>query len=939
MSIQSVPFPARLELAFGSNPNDAEATWIWTDVSNRLRSQTVDIKRGQADESRQIQPANISLKLNNLDGELTPTDPRSSFWPDVRRQVPLRLSVPDTENRLVLPGTAGDNASTPDDTALDITGDIDIRVQLSPDDWTPSSFQNIISKFTDPSQHSWRWFFTNTGFIRFEWSEDGTSTLTATSTETTTFGVDETQWLRVTLDVDNGGSENDVTMYISADGISWTQLGDVITQVGVTSIFNSTAAVEIGETTSTAGLIGEVRKAEIRDGIDGTVVANPNFSAQTTNTTMFTDAAGRTWTINGDASISEVAFFNIRFIGHVDEIKPRWTLGSKGDRWVDVVASGVTRRLTQGAKRLNSALFRRITDPLFTDAVLAYWPAEDGNNAAELASAIESVPSITFTGSLQLAADSSLMISNSLPRVEAGTTTDWSVAVPAPEIFTFDWIFSMVVNIPTLVVSPADTELVTIYTTGGDVASWEISVNDARLQWRGFDADGSLISDNSSSTNIEDFGGGWTHLSFEVSQDGTDVRHAMWWEPLERVGPDGVGVTGTVLNATIGIPSLLAASVTGPPDDLSFGHISIARTPPSGDPFFGFGFGWYTDAGGSLILQAFEGETAADRIQRLSTEEQVPIEIIGDPAESERMGPQRPGKFLRLIQDCVDADLGVLIERRDHVGFSYRTRQTLYNQEFILTLNANTLTTPFQPTLDDQQFVNDVEVTRENGASERVIDQASINADNRYSDSITLNIFSDEQLVDQANWRLHLGTFPGMRYPSVSPQLTLNETRRQDWLQLGLGDRVELDELPEEHPLDTVNLLVTGISETFNEFTWMPSFNASPADPWDVGTLEPASGPTVDIARLDSDASELELAIDDTETTLLVLITEGPLWTTVAAQLGFGILVGGEEMTVTAVSGATSPQSFTVTRAVNGVVKSHAAGTAVNVVNPLVLAW
>jgi len=42
-------------------------------------------------------------------------------------------------------------------------------------------------------------------------------------------------------------------------------------------------------------------------------------------------------------------------------------------------------------------------------------------------------------------------------------------------------------------------------------------------------------------------------------------------------------------------------------------------------------------------------------------------------------------------------------------------------------------------------------------------------------------------------------------------------------------------------------------------------------------------------------------------------------------------------VTVTAITGTTSPQTATVTRSVNGVVKSHATGAPVHVARPVAL--
>ena len=51
----------------------------------------------------------------------------------------------DGENYVYLPGVSGNYLSVPDEAALDITGDIDIRVQVAMDDWTPAADQVLVS--------------------------------------------------------------------------------------------------------------------------------------------------------------------------------------------------------------------------------------------------------------------------------------------------------------------------------------------------------------------------------------------------------------------------------------------------------------------------------------------------------------------------------------------------------------------------------------------------------------------------------------------------------------------------------------------------------------------------------------------------------------------------------------------------------------------------
>jgi hypothetical protein len=74
--------------------------------------------------------------------------------------------------------------------------------------------------------------------------------------------------------------------------------------------------------------------------------------------------------------------------------------------------------------------------------------------------------------------------------------------------------------------------------------------------------------------------------------------------------------------------------------------------------------------------------------------------------------------------------------------------------------------------------------------------------------------------------------------------------------------------------------------------------------------------------------------VSETDTSLSVATTLGPLWTTDTDEMPFDINVGGEQMTVTAISGSSSPQTFTVTRSVNGVTKEHASGSDVRLWTP-----
>ncbi|WP_206187734.1 hypothetical protein [Streptomyces neyagawaensis] len=89
-----------------------------------------------------------------------------------------------------------------------------------------------------------------------------------------------------------------------------------------------------------------------------------------------------------------------------------------------------------------------------------------------------------------------------------------------------------------------------------------------------------------------------------------------------------------------------------------------------------------------------------------------------------------------------------------------------------------------------------------------------------------------------------------------------------------------------------------------------------------VGAYQPTKALT--------DGSELAAGIDADDLTLSVAVTAGPRWTTDANEMPILIDVGGEHMSVTAISGTSSPQTFTIgARSVNGVTKAHSSGTPV----------
>lgn len=204
---------------------------------------------------------------------------------------------------LRLPGISGNYASTPDSVLNSITGDIDIRVCVKLDDWTPAVQGTFIAKNVGDPNRSYRFTILTNGSLQWEsWPTGivagGTLTQSSSIAASTVFADGAIGWVRVTLDVDNGAGGNDVRFYTSIDGLVWNPLGVIRTSTGVTNLTDGTSPIEIGSNFSgtVQPLVGTVYYAEVRNGIDGPIVTRFDGSqVQTTGSQLPASINGWTW--------------------------------------------------------------------------------------------------------------------------------------------------------------------------------------------------------------------------------------------------------------------------------------------------------------------------------------------------------------------------------------------------------------------------------------------------------------------------------------------------------------------------------------------------------------------------------------------------------------------------------------------------------------------
>lgn len=248
---------------------------------------------------------------------------------------------------LVLPDLAGSHATTPSVAALNVPGDIDIRAVIAFPDYSDGATQAIIAKYvTSGDQRSFQFRVGATGTLQFVFSTNGTGGNTATST-TTVYNEGKADGQLIAVRVTRASATGAITFYTGNDPVlqpdSWEPMGAVVTG-NTGAIFASTAPLEVGATNNGANdrALGTVVMAQVRSGIGGTIVGNPNFANNATGTLSFADSTGKTWTVNGTATI----LGNDQAWGSADTGQA-WTL------YVDGATDGVWE-VNSGAGRLIS---------------------------------------------------------------------------------------------------------------------------------------------------------------------------------------------------------------------------------------------------------------------------------------------------------------------------------------------------------------------------------------------------------------------------------------------------------------------------------------------------------------------------------------------------------------------------------------------------------
>jgi hypothetical protein len=897
-------FRAQVELALGVDPQSSPSTWPWTDITEWVRG-GIQIDRGRADGFGTTPPSKMRCRVDNNGGRFVARNALGPWYGTVRRNLPIRVLadaddwpvvLTDTFTRTVSPGWGtSDNGL-----AWSIVAGAGGSVLT-----TDASVNGTAAVHSVPVAGAYRY-------------NPITTPRTLTDVDMLVTGI--------TCPLPTGGNLEPANIQLrrvssveellcrvqitTAGAFQIVLISSGFTIAGPTTVPSLThaAATPFNVRAQAYGSTVRMRlwqagpepttwtvTAEDSAPMEGTPVVGVRSGIATGNT--------NTKPVLFNYSAATASFAPVRFAGFIDELPVSWN-GSTRDSTAEISASGFFRRLNQGDAPVRSAMYRTRTTADHHQPI-DYWPMEDQSGSTQFVNAIADGRAMTLTN--QAPAISSIYVGSEPLPAFANLGTRASVRPFTATQYAVRFLLAA----PAV---PAASCAVVQWRAGG--WTWQVVVGSGA---------GNMVLQAWDTTSVERLSSGAINFGIfylnlpcqilvDVSQNGADIDWSLTIVYYTQAFAGGTNtVSGTVTGATIAMPTeIKTQTVGGPMTNWVIGHMAI--------------YDEITASPASEATTGWIGNTATEHISGICRDARIPHSLPADPpvASITTLGPQSNTSIPGLLQEGASADGGILFE--DGFAVGYVARYRLYNQAVALTLNiAGLKVSDLHPADDDQAVRNDITITRSGGSSGQATDAAHIELYGRYDTSETLNLLDDSQTVPQAYHRLSLGTVDDLRYPGVEINLGRDADLRDAWQVADAGSRIQVTNPPDELPPDVIDLMLQGWSERIDSGgnTWTATLNCTSYLPW-IGFV-------LDSSRLSSGASTLSSSVTTTATSWSVA-TVGPLWPTGATSIS--LWCDGEQVTVTNITGASSPQTFTVTRSVNTVVKVQNSGSTVDIYRP-----
>lgn len=589
----------------------------------------------------------------------------------------------------------------------------------------------------------------------------------------------------------------------------------------------------------------------------------------------------------------------------------------KGRAWTKLTAEGVLRRLGLWEEPLRSPMYR--TNALRASSI-GHWPLEDDKDASRLANTSSVAPNYpgTLKGGLVLGESESPDGAKTTAKVVNGSQMAGRFGVASG---TAGWQIAFAFKMPAAPASATYGTLLQWHTTQG--YKYTLDVNNTLFQVTVTDSFGTSLL----SSGVLWGGAGigpdqWLNFRIKVSwAAGTVTVEPAWYRQGDT---SEQGWTATFAATSAGALSHWYQNGDAVTDGTWFSHI--------------FGVTGVADnlvgATAQRIFNGYRGENAGDRYFRVCGENGVQAYAIGSTTDTQAMGPQRAESLISILKEIVDTDDCRIDDERFDIALTMTTRRAMIGLTPALTLTyPSQVKPPFKKLIGDKGAKNRITVkNREGGELSEVLLSGPMSIQpppagiGEAKGSVDVNVADETaQLEPIASWHLAKGTLERPRYEQVSVDLLANPGLEAAVNGVREGNMIRVTGY-EAEPID---LLVVGIVSEVGAVEHTVTFKTEPYEPYRTGRYDDG------VARYDARTSTVNAAQTTTSVSWAIKATDAnDVWSTATP---YDWIVAGERVTVTGMTAAagTGPytQTATVTRSVNGVVKTQSVGNEIHVAN------
>lgn len=748
-----------MQCAFGSTITDSPTAMAWTDITRWVDVKTsgVTITRGASDELSDTQPGTCSLVLDNSDGRFSPGLSSSPYYPNVRKDTPIRVRVITTAKNL----------------------------------------------FTDPGLV--------TGVA--DWTSSGTPTVAASGTHVQ----DGSQAMLITWGTASNQSVTSPVISGLTIGATYVFSAYVWVPTGDIPVRLSLADGNLGSPSTAFDTFQRITLTFVATATSHQVRVRHFGTPALAGDQVWVDALQLEESAAATTYDGTGARVHDRFWGVVNQWPTKW----KG---LYATASITCTDLFKQLGRAGS-LRSCLAEEIFTsDDLLAYYPLtepDDSTSAGDIAGASPSTAALTQVqasaggtgGTLEFAgADGPEATGEQVPVFTPATssqgfylTADMGPGYEQASTERYNhfecWFqTSTTANRYLVMLSSADG----LYQIGLALSA----TGTLQVEWT-TEGEATPYTQPVTSGVLSD--GAWHHVVYDESAQ--DV----WVDGVNCAFP-GVFSTYRLRHLHVGGYKLLGLFQG------SIAHVALHASIGS----IGAALATHYEAG----MTAFDGETADARIERLASYADVSsVTIVGsthDPVAAQGAGGQ---SALARMREVEQTEAAKLFAERNWFGLTYQSRDVRYNpdptQEVFTIAYADLETDDVEIADDDQKLVNLFDVSRPGGATQRVVNQDSIDLYGPYRPSTeTLLKTTDLAALDAANWVVS-------RYADPPPELrevpieAATLAAYPDILDGDISEYFSVTAMPEEAPASTMRVTIEGYTETIRHASHLIRFHTS----------------------------------------------------------------------------------------------------------------